>query len=87
MALSFHIRATGGQKNHIDLHGVKIKKKVVRQRRRKEKKHSSFDILGGSSLLGHWLLLFLVSLISRSPSMQDQMSDGIFLGCEISIRF
>lgn len=76
-----------GQKNHKELHDVRIKKRMVRKGRRNGRKRAWSpwsDVLGGSSLPQCWLLLFLVNLILRSLAFtQDQMSDGVFFSCEV----
>lgn len=73
------------QNNHKDFHGLRIRKRMVREGRRNSKKCSRFDILGRSSVPQRQLLLFLVNLILGSLAFtQDQMSVGGFFSFEIS---
>lgn len=73
------------QNNHKDFHGLRIRKRMVREGRRNSKKCSRFDILGRSSVPQHQLLLLLVNLILGSLAFtQDQMSVGGFFSFEIS---
>ena len=77
-------KTKGEQKNHKDFHSTKIRKRMGRERRKKEKKHSWSNVLRESSLPWCQLFLFLFNLIFRPPGFtQDQVSGKAFFSCGI----